>query len=201
MHRLARLWIVAAFGVALCAGTAHAHKLKIFAMGDGKTISGYAYFPGGGRAEGLTVTALAPDGSTAGQAVTNSEGEFTIPVEARSDYKLVGQTDDGHRAEFVVEAAELSEDLPEGGARRAEQPKATAPEPATPTAGTDEVRRLVEQAVGEQVRPLREQLESYEEKIRFRDVVGGIGYIIGLAGVAFYFLGVRRRTSPGEGRR
>ena len=42
---------------------------------------------------------------------------------------------------------------------------------------------------------LRRELRQYEQRIRLRDVLGGIGYIVGMAGVAFYFLGVRRRQS------
>ena len=43
-----------------------------------------------------------------------------------------------------------------------------------------------------QVRPLQEQIQHYENKIRLHDVVGGIGFIVGLAGVSFYFAGKRK---------
>jgi nickel transport protein len=181
-------------------GTVSAHKLKVFATGEGDRIVGYVYFPGGARAHGLTVVALLPDGEPAGQAVTDDRGEFAVPVGMRCDYTLVAQTPDGHRAEFVVKAAEMSPDLPphnavSGGAETA------PPETRKPTEENAELRALVEEAVREQVRPLREQLDAYEQEVRFRDVVGGIGYILGLAGIAFYFLGVRgRAASNGKGR-
>jgi hypothetical protein len=41
---------------------------------------------------------------------------------------------------------------------------------------------------------LRRQLADYEQRIRLRDVLGGLGYLAGIAGVAFYFLGSRRST-------
>ncbi len=59
--------------------------------------------------------------------------------------------------------------------------------------GSDEIRRLVSSAVNKQVTPLRIQLEEFKEERRFQDVLGGIGYLLGMAGIAFYFLGVRRR--------
>ena len=37
--------------------------------------------------------------------------------------------------------------------------------------------------------PLREQLDQYEEKTRLHDVIGGLGYIVGLMGIAFYLKG------------
>ncbi len=37
--------------------------------------------------------------------------------------------------------------------------------------------------------------QPYGQRPRLRDVLSGIGYIVGVAGIAFYFLGVRRRRS------
>jgi nickel transport protein len=194
MCRLSRLCLPVLVCACVLSGTARAHKLKVFAAGEGRVISGYVYFPGGGRARGLTVVALAPDGAAAGQAVTDDGGEFTIPITQRADYTLVAQSPDGHRAEFAVRAEELASDLPaaDHGARR---PQA---EPPAPTTDNGELEAIIERAVREQVRPLREQIEAYEERVRFRDVIAGIGYIVGLAGISFYFLGVRKRpTGPG----
>jgi nickel transport protein len=57
----------------------------------------------------------------------------------------------------------------------------------------EEIEQVVETAVSRQIRPLREQLEAYESKTRLHDTLGGIGYIVGIAGIAFYFMG-RRKT-------
>jgi len=63
------------------------------------------------------------------------------------------------------------------------------------TAQAGELGTLVDRAVSRHVTPLREQLETYEQKIRWHDVLGGIGYIIGLAGLAAY--GLARKRSEG----
>ncbi len=200
--------------VLMTAGAAEAHKLKVFATGDGRKITGYAYFPGGGRAQDLVVTALAPDGFALGEAITNAEGEFSIAVRYRCDHRLVVQTQDGHKAVFVVGASELATDLPPlgtGAGNVLASEQAVAPEgrmAAGETAGAEDsvdappgtsdrdmLQSAVAEAVREQVRPLREQLESYEERVRLHDVLGGIGYVFGIGGVAFYFLGIRRRES------
>ncbi len=65
----------------------------------------------------------------------------------------------------------------------------------------DEVRSIVEAAVTKRIRPLVREIRRLEEQVWLHDILGGIGYIAGLAGLAFYFLGVRRKGKlKGEGR-
>ena len=201
MHKRASvLWLCPVLLCLLC-GDARAHKIKLFATGEGRAIAGYVYFPGGGRARGVTVQALAPDGSPLGQATTDADGAFSLAAKFRCDHQLVVQTADGHRATFRVEASELSAELPAyGGAAPATRAEPSAKAPGTSVAAppADELAAMVEEAVRKQVRPLREQLEGYEERRRLHDIIGGIGYIVGVAGIAFYFLGARRRGAARE---
>lgn len=161
---------------ALCGGVppALAHKMKVFATADGATISGYVYFGGGGRAMGARVEATA-DGAPVYAGVTDDEGRFAFPIGARADYRIAVDGGDGHAAEATVPAA----DLPEASSAV-----------AAPVAA--DLEALVERAVARQVRPLREQIDAYEEKVRWHDVLGGLGAIVGVAGLA-YGLTARRR--------
>jgi hypothetical protein len=36
-------------------------------------------------------------------------------------------------------------------------------------------------------------LAECKSRLRVRDVLGGIGWLVGLAGIAYYYLGVRRK--------
>ena len=188
------VFLAVALGVAL---PAFGHRLKVFAMAEGRKISGYVYFPGGGRAVGVTVRALAPDGSELARATTNEKGEFELVAQHRCDHTIVAETPDGHKASFVVEASELPDDLPPlGGAPgKPKKPAAAQAAPAarTPVQGAA-LKELVSEAVAKELRPLREQLEAYEAKRRLHDIIGGIDYILGISGVAFYLLGKRRGT-------
>ena len=49
------------------------------------------------------------------------------------------------------------------------------------------------EAIAHQLVALRRDLNEYENELRLRDVLGGLGYILGVMGVVFYFLGVRRK--------
>ncbi len=61
------------------------------------------------------------------------------------------------------------------------------------TVGDEQLATMVDRAVSRHVTPLREQLDDYEQKVRLHDVLGGIGYIIGLAGMAAYWLAKREK--------
>lgn len=215
-RRMALLVGVGAALAVLLAGTAaQAHKLKVFAMGDGQQITGYVYYPGGGRAQSLTVKALGPDGAILGEVTTDNQGRFALSAKFRCDHRLVVQTPDGHKAAYLLKASELAAELPP--LPGAPTKPITAQEPAADALGTfaeeeqdvvalddlvwstvrKRMQSLVQDAVREQVQPLREQIEGYEERRRLHDILGGIGYIVGVAGIAFYFLGVSRRRARG----
>ncbi|NIA21644.1 MAG: carboxypeptidase regulatory-like domain-containing protein [Anaerolineaceae bacterium] len=184
---------------ALSAGgkQALAHRVNIYAWSEaGSAIRGEAYFPGGGKAKNATVEVFAPGGRKLGETKTDDAGQFTFQARYRCDHKFVANLGDGHGATYVLKADELPAALPalSGTTTAAEgaepQPKPVGPQraaAAVPEAPPSEVQRLVEQAVSRQVVPLRRQIRTYEEKVRFRDILGGIGYIVGLAGIVFYF--------------
>jgi len=48
-----------------------------------------------------------------------------------------------------------------------------------------------------QVVQLREELRELQTATGFRDILGGLGYVFGLTGVGFYFLGRRKRQGDG----
>lgn len=175
-------------------GTAHAHKIKVFATAEGAAIRGYVYLPGGGRAQGVAVVLQDGSGAKLAEATTNRKGEFQFEAKTRSDHRIVVDTLDGHRATFLVEAVDLADDLPAANGPVALPAEAdpggkTGPPPAGDAARTASIAELKQQ-----VRQLAAQIERAEEKRRFQDILGGIGYVLGLAGIAFYFLGTRRKA-------
>lgn len=74
------------------------------------------------------------------------------------------------------------------------EPTAPAPTPQapTPSPGQQDFEAKAE-AIAHQLAALRRDLNEYENELRLRDVLGGLGYILGIMGVVFYFLGVRRK--------
>ena len=68
-------------------------------------------------------------------------------------------------------------------------PIATGPAPGLDPA----LESMIERAVARQVRPLREELMAAQDQARLHDILGGIGYILGLTGIALWW---RARRSP-----
>lgn len=54
--------------------------------------------------------------------------------------------------------------------------------------------------IHEQIEDLEKRLVAHDARARMTDIVGGIGYIVGIAGVAYYFLGTRQRKQRKIGR-
>ena len=185
MTRSFRKHHFAVFAWALClTSTAHyaqAHDLSIFVVREGDVLAGSVDYVGGAGLSEVHVEILNGVGFPIGAVVTDTLGKFRYIPTMRHDHEFVVTTDDGHRESFTVPASELPSSLPFSTAGMMD-----------PSA----FKEMVEEAVSRQTAPLRQQLNAHDEKTRLRDIVGGIGYIVGLAG--FYALVTQRRRRKGE---
>jgi len=60
--------------------TVYAHKVKLFATAAGDVISGYAYFPGGGRITNMPIQVQTVDGHLLGTANLPTRSLKTWPI-------------------------------------------------------------------------------------------------------------------------
>ena len=189
MARLAA-WATLALAMVF-ASPAHAHKLKVFATAVGAEIEGSVYFVGSGPAPGAKVSIETGDGEPPVLLQTDTDGKFAFAAARRVNHVITVDAGDGHSAQTIVAADNLPSSLPSSaGTAAALIAPAAAAVPVV--AGGASLEDLVAKAVAQQIRPLREQLNAYEDQVRLRDIVGGIGYIIGLAGLAMWLRSRRR---------
>jgi nickel transport protein len=175
---------------------AQAHKVSIFATAQGGVIDGECYFSGGGAPSGAMLQVLGPEGKKIGDAKTDEAGRFKYEPKTAVDHTFVLNTGDGHRAEFTVTAAEIGGVSAE--APRTATPRVTSGEaPSTETALPDDLDRRVADAVAREIQPLRRQLDAYQSRATLHDILGGIGYIVGVMGLLFFLL---NRKRPKDGR-
>jgi len=184
---LPRFMCALGLGLAFAAPDALAHKIRCFARAEGGRVVGRAYATGGGTIKDRPVEVYGPGGRLLHRTRTDEKGEFAFVPPARVDLRIVVKAGPGHEAEYTVRAV----DLPPG-------PVASPAQETAPGArDLGAIRALVGQAVDEKIQPLREDLD----RIRLRDVIGGLGYILGLTGIAFYLSARAKLARAGADRR
>lgn len=209
---LITLVLVAAFTT-----SAEAHRLKLFVSVEGMTVSGYAFFIGGGRPQGVDFFIKDGTGSEVHRGRTDSEGSFSWAAEKPADYVLSVDTGDGHFADEKIPADRFSPEAaaapatptvapaevtapiaaPEGTTSTGPTPTLACPAPLDPALLARLTEAAVDRAVARQLRPLIEAQNLAEGRLRFNDIMGGIGMIVGLAGLGAWGLARRReRGSP-----
>ena len=173
-------WIAAVLAICAFTTPAWAHKLTIFALADAMTIQGEVYHTPGGPVKNGAITVFGPSGETLQTLQTGEKGAFSFEANAAMDHRIVCESADGHEAEYTVKAEEL------GGMTSTEAtPVETDPAdhpPAIPPSDSDLDARIAA-AVRHEIAPLREALAAQENALRLRDIIGGIGYIAGCAGL------------------
>lgn len=190
----------------LALGASHpalAHRVNIFAWPDGDSIAVECAFNRGSPVKGgeIIVHDVA-DGAEILRGRTDDRGEFRFPIPERMrrghGLRIVILAGEGHRNEWLMEASEAA------ASASASATEAVAPEPgvsAAPAPEADDdpiraatpedVRRIVNAALEASLAPLRRELAARNAAgPSLRDVIGGVGWILGLAGIAAYF---RRR--------
>jgi nickel transport protein len=186
-----------------------AHKVRIFAFGEGKSIVGETAFSGGREPKDSEIIVQdAVGGKTLFTSRTDDQGGFRFPIppearQGRLDLRIIINVGDGHRGEWLLAAEEYltgGEDESvalDNPADLGNQEKSVMP--SAPTAGMDMaaqtiplnenlIRRVVEEAMNKKIGPVKRMLaQSQDHGPSFHDILGGIGYILGLTGIAAYF--------------
>lgn len=211
--RMFRLWCMALCLVFAGASFASAHRVNIFAFVDGDAVQVECGFNRSQKVKQGTVEVFdATTGARLLQGTTDDNGVFRFPVtaelrEAGHDLNLRIIAGEGHQNDWTVAADELaSSGTPKAVA------VAAAEVPATPASlgrrtgrafcrrsgcggfrrrDAAEIERIVDAALDAKLSPIKRMLaEQTEAGPNLRDIIGGIGWIFGLIGVAAYF---RRR--------
>lgn len=197
--RLLSLLCLLAALMLLAAGAALAHRVNVFAWVEGDMVFVECKYPDGTKVHEGVIRVLDSAGKELLSGKTNDKGEFSFKVPKQDDLTIVLEAGMGHRGDWPLSRQDLAPagEAPKPGPAAAPQasPKNEAPSPAAvepaagpaspPPAGIDQA---IEKALDKKLAPVMKMLaEMHEQKVRLTDVLGGIGYIIGLVGVAAYF--------------
>jgi nickel transport protein len=187
--------------------TAYAHKVMIFAWVEGDKVFTESKFSRGKKVKGGEILVYDLKGKNILEGKTDDKGEFSFAVPEKTTLKIVLQAGMGHRAEWTVPVDEIEdladkkpwkstlksqeEEKPpkEVSIKSAEkrQEKVTRTE-LSPGLNSNEIEQAVEKALDKKLKPVIKMLnESLDRGPNVSEILGGIGYILGLMGVGAYF--------------
>ncbi len=193
-----------------------AHKIRVFAWQEGGNIVTESKFSGDRPAKNVLVTVT--DKKT-GQGIlsgtTNAEGFFSFPRPATDAKELLIIVDggDGHKNSWT-HALENSSSSPSPAgntapaAARGPGDQHTSQPPVGEARDTreksiqsltpSELTGIIETAMDQKLAPIKRTLaEQAEKEPTLQDILGGIGYILGLAGIAAYMQSLKNKKKEG----
>ena len=177
--------------VSLPLNGAHAHKLILSVYPAGKMIEGEVGFSNGEMADSVTVEISDSDGNQLGQAVTDAEGFFTFEPTKAVRHVFRSDLGAGHIAQGILYEEDLPAHLKPKSSAPAKKPKNNSTSSVSQEL-SEQLREMIAEEVRREIKPLKKELASYKEKNDFQSILGGLGYILGLFGLAFYLLARRK---------
>ena len=171
-----------------------AHKVIVYAWIDGDTVRTESKFSRGRYVSGGHITVFDRKGQKLLEGTTDEKGGFSFPLPGRGDLLVVLDAGMGHRGEWSLEVPEEKASVTPDAEPAV---KTSPPESDTGTvvsenpggsdcAVTDErVQRAVERALDERFEPLLQMMADVRDRgPSATEIFGGIGYILGLVGLA-----------------
>ncbi|MFP3867612.1 MAG: hypothetical protein ACLFUU_05545 [Desulfobacteraceae bacterium] len=174
---------------------AQAHQMLVFAYSEGDTIHTESKFaPDTPVPQGEVQVLERETGKVLLTGQTDDQGKFSfkIPAEAaaqKMDLEIVVEGGMGHQGTWLLRADSY---LPEAKTA-APAPAASSPLVSDPQAVSQEA---LDQALERHLAPIKKELaELTIHRTSLPDIIGGIGYIIGIFGLWAYFQ-ARRKKNP-----
>jgi nickel transport protein len=211
LRQLVILWLfLAIFASDMLCPLAWGHGVNVFAYVDGQKIFVEGYFTGKSKAVDSVVEVFDAQGNKLHEGRTNNDGVYSFKaldvVPVRGDLRIVLKAGPEHQAEFRIPASELPA-YPKRKAAAPPAPKDPQPqemnlsESRTAEIPHDQLalRRIVEEVVDSKIQPLATMLgkqqkllmELKEKSVSLTEIIGGIGWILGIVGVAAYLMSRR----------
>jgi len=174
----------------IIAGPCFAHKVRIFAWSEGNTIHTESKFSGGKAAQNAIVTVLeANTGTELTRGTTDQNGlfQFPIPETNSEELDIVVNSGDGHKNHWLYEINPVLKSTTAKPEQNLAPPEVLPPPPPSLNITQDQLTALMDNLLEAKLAPIRHQLAQLQEREpSIQDILGGIGYIIGLAGIAAY---------------
>ena len=198
-------------GLVFSAEPAFAHKVTIFAWVEGDKVFTQSKFGSGRKAQDSSVTVYDMEGNRLLEGKTDEKGEVAFKVPKKTGLKVVLKASMGHLAEWVIPIEEI---IAAAGDRAGSTPeplvqkasKETPPDPAAVKIERvesvsapvylqrQELQKMIDASLDRKIAPITSMLAaSMDRGPGLTEIMGGIGYIFGLVGVALYFANRKKK--------
>ena len=190
---------------------AYAHKVNIFAYAEDGMIHSESYFVDRAKCKNSPIEVFdGKEGTRLLEGKTDENGNFSFKIPKVTSLRLVLHASMGHQNEYTLSEDEVREAMgdrqrPGGTEQGKEIVKSSSPpvrvgvktggksdRGVTDTGrgmGESEMEALMERIIDRKLQPVTRMLVNLQEKSEkpgITEIVGGIGYIVGLMGVALY---------------
>ena len=176
----------------MTAPPAYGHKVSVFAWVEAGTVHTESKFSGGRRVKGGKIEAFDHQGRSVHTGTTDDEGNYSFAVPAGAkELKIVLTAGMGHTNHWTIRPEELgTADTGAGTTINQDQPAAASSPPSNATNNLSNrldaqaIETIVERTLERKLAPIRSQLA--EQRWGISDILAGLGYILGLMGLASY---------------
>jgi len=204
-------FIITLMGLGFLVEHASGHNVTIFAWVEGDTVFTQSKFSGGRKAQDSSVVVYDMEGNQLLEGKTDAKGEFAFKVPKKTGLKVVLKASMGHQAEWVIPADEIiaaarertggPQKTPTQSAAKEPPPPSSAikpggiePVPALVDLQRQELQKMIDESLDRKIVPIANMLASLTNRgPGLTEIMGGIGYIFGLVGVALYIANRKKK--------
>lgn len=158
-----------------------AHKVILYAYVEGEKVIVEGGFGDGSAAKNAEVKVYNSQNELLNQGITNNSGLYEFEITAKTDLKIVLNAGMGHQAEYTIN----KDKLPDINIKNSKENKDTT----VTVFNEDKLRAIISQEIDKKITPVNRKLLRIENNKGpgITEILGGIGYILGIMGFALYF--------------
>ncbi|OCC15515.1 Additional component NikL of nickel ECF transporter [Dissulfuribacter thermophilus] len=180
-----------------------AHRVIVFSSFDGQKVVVEGYLPGGTKVKGAKVEVRDESGKIIVQGRTDSNGVFSFIPKKSGGYFITLNAGLGHLAKTSIDIKKASAHTSAQQISQKEglesQSQLSVPNDKQDTVPLEGLKHdeKIRQIIRDSISPLAQEiiaLRKAQEKVRIRDIIGGIGYILGLFGIVALIKSRRQGT-------
>lgn len=160
-----------------------AHKVMIFGWVDGDEVHTISKFSGGKKVQKAPVSVYNKKGELLLKGNTDDKGEFSFKLPAEKEMDVILEASMGHKTSCVVKVDLQDEVLPA-------KPVSTENHKGGRTEerliDSKEIAVIIEQSLDKKMAVVLRMIAEKEDKQSVTEIISGVGYILGLIGIALW---------------